>query len=200
MDLVNASNDALTNLGETMVEGNAAQEDDYKNKVDELFAKVDELYDIDMHIEELREMVVKKCRHMSTMEKRKLGIALSNLCPEDLSKALDIVAQNNLNFPATAEEVELDINAQQSHFSVSQQSSPQPSMAEKPNSDSNNSTSAAVPTTSSYLETSKAERHVWLMKCPPVVSRAMQNHQRHPPLPFSSDAGSGKKLLRSSFP
>ncbi|XP_011084343.1 transcription factor GTE6 [Sesamum indicum] len=71
-----------------------------------------ELYDIDMHIEELREMVVKKCRHISTMEKRKLGIALSNLCPEDLSKALDIVAQNNLNFPATAEEVELDINAQ----------------------------------------------------------------------------------------
>ncbi|KAL0403469.1 UNVERIFIED_CONTAM: Transcription factor GTE1 [Sesamum radiatum] len=221
MDLVNASNGALTNLGERMVEGNAAQEDDYKNKVDELFAKVDEiidrpmdfstiknqmeakdgtgykhvreicsdvrlvfknamkyndeksdvhvmaktllekfeekwlqflprvteeekrreeeeaeaqnnmqlaqeaaharlareinneLYDIDMHIEELREMVVKKCRHISTMEKRKLGIALSNLCPEDLSKALDIVAQNNLNFPATAEDVELDINAQE---------------------------------------------------------------------------------------
>ncbi|KAK4403874.1 hypothetical protein Sango_0756000 [Sesamum angolense] len=67
-------------------------------------------------------------------------------------------------------------------------------MAEKPNSESNNSTSAAVPTTSSYLETSKAERHVWLMKCPPVVSRAMQNHQRHPPLPFSSDAGSGKTI------
>ncbi|KAK4436010.1 Transcription factor GTE6 [Sesamum alatum] len=71
-----------------------------------------ELYDIDMHIEELREMVVRNCRHISTMEKRKLGIALANLCPEDLSKALDIVAQNNLNFRATAEEVELDINAQ----------------------------------------------------------------------------------------
>ncbi|KAL0358672.1 UNVERIFIED_CONTAM: Transcription factor GTE1 [Sesamum angustifolium] len=275
MDLVNASNDALTNLGETMVEGNAAQEDDYKNKlmsylqrltkpagsfdvfnpcklkwleqrvneVEQFYVKLkepntsrnasitkdkekkhipsmkklqqdasrreaaaakrmqelmrqfgsifrqekrreeeeaeaqtnmqlaqeaahaklareinNELYDIDMHIEELREMVVKKCRicvsnmcfstwlsslllacqlwstkvptllyfylHKSMLYvtillqthiyngEKKARIALSNLCPEDLSKALDIVAQNNLNFPATAEEVELDINAQ----------------------------------------------------------------------------------------
>ncbi|KAG8390630.1 hypothetical protein BUALT_Bualt01G0103500 [Buddleja alternifolia] len=71
-----------------------------------------ELYDVDMHIEELRELVVKKCRHMSTVEKRKLGVALSKLCPEDLCKALEIVAQNNMNFQATAEEIELDMNAQ----------------------------------------------------------------------------------------
>ncbi|EYU39831.1 hypothetical protein ABFS82_06G169000 [Erythranthe guttata] len=71
-----------------------------------------ELYDIDMHIEELRETVVQKCRRISTSEKRKLGVALSKLCPEDLNKALEIVAQNNPTFEATAEEVELDINAQ----------------------------------------------------------------------------------------
>lgn len=71
-----------------------------------------ELYDIDVHIEELREMVVKKCRHISTMEKRKLGVALSKLSPEDLNKALEIVAQSNLNFQANADEVELDIDAQ----------------------------------------------------------------------------------------
>ncbi|GFP82837.1 transcription factor gte6 [Phtheirospermum japonicum] len=71
-----------------------------------------ELYDVDLHIEELREMVVKNCRHMSTVEKRKLGIALSKLSPEDLSKALEIVAQNNPNFQTTLDEVELDINAQ----------------------------------------------------------------------------------------
>ncbi|KAL3650025.1 hypothetical protein CASFOL_006428 [Castilleja foliolosa] len=71
-----------------------------------------ELYDIDLHIEELREMVVKKCRHMSTVEKRKLGVALSKLSPEDLSKALEIVAQNNPNFQTTSDEVELDISAQ----------------------------------------------------------------------------------------
>ncbi|XP_047954477.1 transcription factor GTE6-like [Salvia hispanica] len=71
-----------------------------------------ELYDIDMHIDELREMVVKQCRNITIMEKRKLGIALANLSPEDLNKALEIVAQGNLDFQANDEEVELDINAQ----------------------------------------------------------------------------------------
>ena len=49
---------------------------------------------------------------MSTEEKRKLGAALSRLSAEDLSKALEIVAQNNPSFQATAEEVDLDIDAQ----------------------------------------------------------------------------------------
>lgn len=71
-----------------------------------------ELYEVDMHIEELREMIVKRCRRISIAEKRKLGIDLTKLCPEDLSKALEIIAQNNPSFPSTAENVELDINAQ----------------------------------------------------------------------------------------
>ncbi|PQQ17997.1 transcription factor GTE1 isoform X2 [Prunus yedoensis var. nudiflora] len=71
-----------------------------------------ELYEVDMHLEELREMVVQKCRKMSTEEKRKLGVALTRLSPEDLTKALDIVAQNNPGFQATADEVDLDIDAQ----------------------------------------------------------------------------------------
>ncbi|KAF2295834.1 hypothetical protein GH714_034419 [Hevea brasiliensis] len=71
-----------------------------------------ELYEIDMHLDELRDMVVQKCRKMSTEEKRKLGAALSRLSPEDLTKALEIVAQNNPGFQAMAEEVDLDIDAQ----------------------------------------------------------------------------------------
>ncbi|KAF3433908.1 hypothetical protein FNV43_RR25011 [Rhamnella rubrinervis] len=71
-----------------------------------------ELYEVDMHLEELREMVVQKCRKMSIDEKRKLGVALTWLSPEDLSKALEIVAQNNPGFQAAAEEVDLDIDAQ----------------------------------------------------------------------------------------
>ncbi|KAL3819983.1 hypothetical protein ACJIZ3_005888 [Penstemon smallii] len=71
-----------------------------------------ELFEVDMHLEELREMVVKKCRNISTMEKRNLGVAISKLCPEDLTKALEIVAQSNPNMQTTAAEVELDINAQ----------------------------------------------------------------------------------------
>ncbi|GMY08730.1 transcription factor GTE6 [Fagus crenata] len=71
-----------------------------------------ELYELDVHLEDLREMVVQKCRKMSTEEKRKLGAALTKLSPEDLTKALEIVAQNNPSFQATAEEVDLDIDAQ----------------------------------------------------------------------------------------
>ncbi|KAK7380748.1 hypothetical protein VNO78_33265 [Psophocarpus tetragonolobus] len=71
-----------------------------------------ELYEVDVILEELREMVVKRFRKMSTEEKRKLGDALTRLSPEDLSKALEIVAQNNPSFQATAEEVDLDMDAQ----------------------------------------------------------------------------------------
>ncbi|XP_044507493.1 transcription factor GTE1-like isoform X2 [Mangifera indica] len=71
-----------------------------------------ELHEVDMHLEELREMVVQKCRKTSTEEKRKIGVALTRLSPEDLSKALEIVAQSNISFQAKAEEVDLDIDAQ----------------------------------------------------------------------------------------
>ncbi|OMO77760.1 global transcription factor group [Corchorus olitorius] len=49
---------------------------------------------------------------MSTEEKKKLGTALTRLSPEDLSKALEIVAEHNPGFQPTAQEVDLDIDAQ----------------------------------------------------------------------------------------
>lgn len=52
------------------------------------------------------------CRKMSTEEKKKLGTALTQLSAEDLSKALEIVAENNPGFLPTAQEVDLDIDAQ----------------------------------------------------------------------------------------
>ncbi|XP_062096438.1 transcription factor GTE1 [Humulus lupulus] len=70
------------------------------------------LHEIDIQLRELKERVVQKCRRMSTEEKRKLGTALTRLSPEDISKALEIVAENNPNFQATAQEVDLDIDAQ----------------------------------------------------------------------------------------
>lgn len=51
-------------------------------------------------------------RKMSSEEKRSLGTALTQLSPEDLSKALEIVAETNPSFQATAQEVDLDIDAQ----------------------------------------------------------------------------------------
>lgn len=71
-----------------------------------------ELDEVDMQLEELREMVLQKCRKMSTEDKKKLGNGLTRLSPEDLNKALMIVAQSDPTFQATATEVELDMNAQ----------------------------------------------------------------------------------------
>ncbi|KAE9455503.1 hypothetical protein C3L33_12595, partial [Rhododendron williamsianum] len=45
-------------------------------------------------------------RRMTTEEKRRLGTALTRLSPDDLQKALLIVAENNPGFQATAEEVQ----------------------------------------------------------------------------------------------
>ncbi|KZV34009.1 hypothetical protein F511_02782, partial [Dorcoceras hygrometricum] len=52
------------------------------------------------------------CRKMSTEEKKKLGSAIARLSPEDINKALEIVAQNDPNFQAVGETVEVDIDAQ----------------------------------------------------------------------------------------
>ncbi|KAL5711387.1 Transcription factor GTE1 [Ranunculus cassubicifolius] len=71
-----------------------------------------ELCELDAHLDQLRESVVQKCRKMSADEKRKLGTALEKLSPEDLTKALEIIAQKNPDFPHTAEEVEIDMNTQ----------------------------------------------------------------------------------------
>ncbi|KAI4351327.1 hypothetical protein L6164_005702 [Bauhinia variegata] len=94
---------------EAQVAMQLAQEAAYAKQARDLS---NEIYEIDMHLEELREMAIKRCRKMSTEEKRKLGAALTKLSTEDLSKALEIVSQNNPSFQATAEEVDLDIDAQ----------------------------------------------------------------------------------------
>ncbi|XP_059650836.1 transcription factor GTE1-like isoform X2 [Cornus florida] len=70
-----------------------------------------ELDEVDLALEELRETVLQRCR-MSIEEKKRLGTALTQLSPEDLNKALLIVAQDNPSFQATAEEVDLDMDAQ----------------------------------------------------------------------------------------
>ncbi|KAH7547935.1 hypothetical protein JRO89_XS14G0041300 [Xanthoceras sorbifolium] len=96
----------------------------FEEKWLQLLPKVtEELYEVDMHLEELREIVVQKCSSPANLslasltkttieEKRKLGAALTRLSPEDLSKALEIVAQSDTSFQATADEVDLDIDAQ----------------------------------------------------------------------------------------
>ncbi|KAK3150377.1 hypothetical protein QOZ80_3AG0232420 [Eleusine coracana subsp. coracana] len=72
----------------------------------------EELNEINKQLDKLRKMVVQRCRKMTTDEKRKLGAGLCHLSPDDLSKALEIVAQDNPSFQTKAEEVDLDMDAQ----------------------------------------------------------------------------------------
>ncbi|KAK4427833.1 Transcription factor GTE6 [Sesamum alatum] len=71
-----------------------------------------ELDEIDTHLEKLRETVLQKCRKMTTEEKKRLGSAITRLSPEDINKALEIVAKNNPVFQPGGETVEVDIDAQ----------------------------------------------------------------------------------------
>lgn len=47
---------------------------------------------------------------MSNVDKRKLGAALSKLSPEDLTKALEIVAQDDPSFSASSLNIDLDMD------------------------------------------------------------------------------------------
>ncbi|KAL3812449.1 hypothetical protein ACJIZ3_013717 [Penstemon smallii] len=71
-----------------------------------------ELDEVDMQLEELRGLVLQNCRKMTIEEKKRLGSAITRLSPEDIHKAIEIIAQSNPNFQATGETVEIDIDAQ----------------------------------------------------------------------------------------
>ncbi|KAK4259903.1 hypothetical protein QN277_006189 [Acacia crassicarpa] len=88
-----------------------AREATYANMARELSS---ELLEVDKDLKNLKEMVIQKCscRKLTSEEKRILGTALAKLSPENISRALQIVAENNPNFQATAREVDLDIDAQ----------------------------------------------------------------------------------------
>ncbi|KAJ7969374.1 Transcription factor like [Quillaja saponaria] len=86
-----------------------AQEAAYANMARELN---NEIFEVDINLKNLKESVVQKCRKMTTEEKKILMKALTQLSTEDLSKALEIVAESNPSFEATSQEVDLDIDAQ----------------------------------------------------------------------------------------
>lgn len=71
-----------------------------------------DLDNVDTRLEELKEMVLQKCRKMTTEEKKRLGSSITRLSPEDINKALEIIAQDDPTFQTTGETVEVDIDAQ----------------------------------------------------------------------------------------
>ncbi|GER52252.1 bromodomain-containing protein [Striga asiatica] len=71
-----------------------------------------ELDKVDAHLKELKEIALQKCRKMTTEEKKRLGTAITRLAPDDINKALEIIAQNEPTFQTAGEVVEVDIDAQ----------------------------------------------------------------------------------------
>ncbi|XP_047172552.1 transcription factor GTE1-like isoform X3 [Vigna umbellata] len=86
-----------------------AQETTYANKAKDIST---ELYEVDMQLKSLKEMVIQKCRKLSTQEKKMLGVTLGKLSLENLYRALDVVAETNPIFQPTGDEVDLDLDAQ----------------------------------------------------------------------------------------
>ncbi|KAJ6945924.1 transcription factor GTE1 isoform X1 [Populus alba x Populus x berolinensis] len=93
----------------TQVATKLAEEASYANMAQDLS---NELHGVDMQLERIREMVVHNSRKISTEEKKKLGTALTQLSHQDLIRALEIVAEHNPSFQATAQEVNLDMDTQ----------------------------------------------------------------------------------------
>lgn len=94
---------------EAQFEMQLAQEGNHAKMARDICNEIDEL---DNYLEELKAMVLQNCRRMSYEEKRSLSDALTQLAPDDLHKALLIITEDNPNFQATAEEVDVDIDAQ----------------------------------------------------------------------------------------
>ncbi|TKY58508.1 Transcription factor GTE1 [Spatholobus suberectus] len=86
-----------------------AQETTYANMAKDIST---ELYEVDMRLKSLKEMVIQNCRKLSTQEKKILGTGLGKLSSENLYRALEIVAETNPIFQPAADEVDLDLDAQ----------------------------------------------------------------------------------------
>ncbi|XP_039123949.1 transcription factor GTE6-like [Dioscorea cayenensis subsp. rotundata] len=71
-----------------------------------------ELTKLNLHLEELREMVVHKCRKMSAEDKRQLSTGLCHLPFEEICKAIEIVAKKDPSFHSNIEFVDLDLDKQ----------------------------------------------------------------------------------------
>ncbi|CAL5197298.1 unnamed protein product [Lathyrus oleraceus] len=94
---------------QTQLDNQHAQEMTYAKIAKDLASELDE---VDLRLTKLKEMVIQNCRKLSTGERKKLVTALAKLSPENLQRALGIVAENNPSFESTQVEVVLDLDAQ----------------------------------------------------------------------------------------
>ncbi|CAJ1975976.1 unnamed protein product [Sphenostylis stenocarpa] len=71
-----------------------------------------QLCDVEMHLKNLKEMVIEKCRKISVRERLELVKSFNRLNLDNLNKALQIICENDPTFQPDAPEVNLDLDNQ----------------------------------------------------------------------------------------
>ncbi|XP_027338313.1 transcription factor GTE1-like [Abrus precatorius] len=102
-------NGLLKEEAQVQLETQLAQKATYANMARDINVA---LCDVDLNLNRLKAMVMEKCRKLSTQEKLALTTALSRLTLENLTRALQIVSENNPTFQLNVDEVNLDLDAQ----------------------------------------------------------------------------------------
>ncbi|RDY06062.1 Transcription factor GTE1, partial [Mucuna pruriens] len=115
-----AENEQLKEEAHAQLETQLAQEATYahmaKNISLEMVNVFDymlfQLCDVEAHLKTLKEMVIQKCRKLSSPEKVELSKAFYGLNEDNLNKALQIISENDPTFQPSAQEVNLDLDDQ----------------------------------------------------------------------------------------
>ncbi|TKY72637.1 Transcription factor GTE1 [Spatholobus suberectus] len=104
-----AESGQLKEEAHVQLETQLAQEATYANMAKDISLA---LCDVEMNLKNLKEMVIGKCRKLSTREKLALMRSINRLTLENLNKALKIVSENDPTFRPYAQEVNLDLDVQ----------------------------------------------------------------------------------------
>ncbi|XP_029130125.1 transcription factor GTE1 [Cajanus cajan] len=104
-----AENEQVKEEARVQLEMKLAREASYANTAKDISLA---LCNIDATLENFKEMVIQKCRKISTHEKVTLMRSLPRLSLENLSKAMQIISENDPTFQPYAQEVNLDLDLQ----------------------------------------------------------------------------------------
>ncbi|QCE13238.1 hypothetical protein DEO72_LG11g231 [Vigna unguiculata] len=107
--IVQAENEQLKEEAHMQMEKQLAQEAAYANMAKEISLS---LCEVEVHLKNLKEMVIEKCRKISLRERLELVKSFSRLNLDNLNKALQIISEDDPTFKPNDQEVNLDLDKQ----------------------------------------------------------------------------------------
>ncbi|XP_022635917.1 transcription factor GTE1 isoform X3 [Vigna radiata var. radiata] len=109
LDDYHEENEQLKEEAHMQMEKQLAQEATYANMAKDISIS---LCEVEVHLKNLKEMVIEKCRKISIRERLELVKSFSRLNFENLNKALQIISENDPTFKPNDQEVNLDLDKQ----------------------------------------------------------------------------------------